>query len=264
MNLRLMSIFSQRTSPFGQRFRDELTILKDAVIELSELQDALARQVNRDTGDQNPMPAVTILAKITSVSGPFTNPLGADYYKYAWEEVTWTAGTPAWTTPTGPRSSSSFSLAINLAEASSSVDLPTVAVDSVVLMTVERDGTVWFMDAGTGDVPWPAIVTSATVLVADTRWEYEVDEATVNTATGEWTALVGGRGGSAYNGAENNVDPASPGLIGVGQSPGPTVSTTRNPIKVGTVVSIAQDDNGELYFSMPNGYSFECDTEGAP
>ena len=261
MDLRLLSIFTQKANPFGQKFRDDLAVLKQAVIELSETQDVISMMVNQRESEQNPMPAVQILAKITSVSGPNANPLGADYYEYEWEEVAWGSSGPTWNTPTGPRTSTAFSEAINLAEASSSVDLPAVAVDTVVLITVERDGTAWFVGTGTG-VPWPAIIVSSTVLVANTRWEYEIEEATVNTATGEWTASPGGRSGTAYNGAENPVDPPHPGLIGVGQAPGPTSSTTRNPIKNGVVVSIGQDLNGELYFSIPNGYSFECDTGG--
>lgn len=260
MDMRLANAFTGSFSPFGSRFRSDLEAIRDAVAALSD--ESAARRAEADSAKRTervPYPT-RIVAKITGSTGPFVGPLGADYYKYQWTEVYWSAGGPTWPGPTGPRTHTAFQTAVNIVEASSTSNRVPIPSNRVVEIVVEPDGFVWFADgsAELSNYPYPAIIVSSTTLVANTRWSYSIAEATVNTGTGVWSVLPSGRSGTAYNGAENNADGPT-GLIGVGQDRGPTSSVTRNPIKTLTVVDVALDANGVLYFSMPNGYSFVCD-----
>lgn len=91
------------------------------------------------------------------------------------------------------------------------------------------------------------------------KWRYSVQRADI-VVTGTSTAYFINPNEAiftAYNGAENPTDSA--GSYGVGSAPpGAITSLTRNPIKVGTVVTVTRDRNGYWTFSVPNGYSVTC------
>jgi hypothetical protein len=106
----------------------------------------------------------------------------------------------------------------------------------------------------TGSPNFPAMIQGAQP-IATGRWRYTIAEATVNTADGAWTA--GASAGSAYNGCEAVQDLPNQ-LVGVGSGTGATASVSRNPIKIGTVVMISVDENDVRFFSVPNGYSYQC------
>jgi len=119
------------------------------------------------------------------------------------------------------------------------------------------DGSLYFRECGGAATAAAANVfmgrvTGSTVIFAARMWSYTVaSNAEFNTGTNSWS---GGSVVTAYNGCEN---PTDGGQIGVGTNPPPGVLSTRVAIKVDTVVA-CMSVNNKNYFSVPNGYIFEC------
>lgn len=153
---RLTMLFRDRNSPFSQRFRDELSLMRDAMIE-SASRLKLAESGIRSLSDRHQTQIDTsMFATITGViSETGITYLGRKYWEYQWSEATWNGS--AIVTPTGPRTSVSFSTALNIYELGMANDggntTSVVGTTSnrlripngtFVRLFIEGDGTVWF------------------------------------------------------------------------------------------------------------------------
>lgn len=157
MQERLNTLFRMRHSPFSQEFRDELATMRDSVMEVSGLVRLANQGVSQIRAELQSEPKLTFFAALAAASGPTVGPGGGNYWEYEWSEVAWDAATSTWVTPTGPRTNTGFSDAINVYETTTPNDgdnVPAVAgtvitrlripLGRVVELTVEPNGLVWF------------------------------------------------------------------------------------------------------------------------
>lgn len=142
-----------------------------------------------------------------------------------------------------------------------------LAPDQVVFLTPANDpnGTEIYLVIRSAAIAntFAAVVVSATALSGSPAlrkvWKYGVKRFTPNITATDITYTEYGSVLNAYNGCENNTDTTT--VFGVGLMPDvtPTAPTlTRQPIKIGTVVTVTQEPGGALFFSVPNGYKVDC------
>lgn len=132
---------------------------------------------------------------------------------------------------------------------------PVPAVDQLVFLTGKHsaDGKRYYVPLSASSSIC-AVVVSASPLVANIRWSYQV-KAAWPTSAGVFTGT--GASFTAFNGAENNTDNT---VYGVGMIPPTGVTMTRQPIRVNTAVLCMKDSapNSFYAFSVPNGYKAVC------
>jgi len=154
---RLSLLFGMKVMPFSQRFNDDLSTLRDSVIYLHGLVKIANQSLAQVRTEIQSEAKLNIMASLGAVSGPFVGPGGGNYWRYEWSEVAWNPSTSTWSTPTGPRTSTAFSDAINIYETTTpnnGDNVPAVVgtvitrlrvpIGRVVELTVDSSGFVWF------------------------------------------------------------------------------------------------------------------------
>lgn len=153
---RLTMLFRDRNSPFSQRFRDELALVRDAVIENTSRLKIAENGVKSLVDRQATQIEISMFATISGVvSEAGLTYSGRKYWEYQWSEVAWTGA--AISSPTGPRSSSSFTNALNIYELGMANDGANttsasgattsrlrIPNNAMIRVFVESDGFVWF------------------------------------------------------------------------------------------------------------------------